>query len=232
MTKRDAEDLFDALPRSRSEAKAEGASHYFTGAPCKNGHVDKRTTSQAKCAECVRARQRARLEDPEFRARHNQWALERVRRKSADPAFLRNRRKIDERTRRKPEVRERKRVADRKRHARPEVKARQKRWADLSPRQRAMALARAANRRDRIRRGTPARLGREHRREIVRLYDTAAAKKEATGVEHHVDHVIPLRGRAVSGLHVPWNMQVVPAEINQRKYNTVDEETIYERYAP
>lgn len=38
----------------RSQAKADGKRHYFTGRPCKNGHVAERYTSNGDCVECHR----------------------------------------------------------------------------------------------------------------------------------------------------------------------------------
>ena len=40
------------IPKSRSEAKKFGYKKYYTGAPCKNGHIDYRYSKNARCASC------------------------------------------------------------------------------------------------------------------------------------------------------------------------------------
>lgn len=56
---------------------------------------------------------------------------------------------------------------------------------------------------------------------IENIYNRAKTLSETTGILHHVDHIIPLRGENVSGLHVPWNLQILTAEENMRKSNRV-----------
>ena len=54
---------------------------------------------------------------------------------------------------------------------------------------------------------------------ISEIYELAALRTKMTGMKWHVDHIIPLNGKIVSGLHVPENMQVIPSVLNFRKHN-------------
>lgn len=79
--------------------------------------------------------------------------------------------------------------------------------------------ARFAQRRAQKRNATPHWLTAIQRAQIHEFYEVAAAITMQTGVKHHVDHIVPLQGRGFSGLHVPWNLRVIPAHENHVKLN-------------
>lgn len=74
--------------------------------------------------------------------------------------------------------------------------------------------ARARSRRydERVKTATPSWLTNNHVSEMDDIYKFCPSG-------HHVDHIIPLKGENVSGLHVPWNLQYLFAKENIKKGN-------------
>jgi 5-methylcytosine-specific restriction endonuclease McrA len=186
------------LPKTRAEAKATGATHYFTGEPCKHGHIAPRKTKGA-CIECLKVEwaQAAETRADYFKKYNKSEAG--VEAKQA--YYSRNREAVIARAQARPL--EEKRVY-------------QKAWKDANQ---VWVRADTKSRRRKHRDATPPWLTRKQKSEIRQLYQIAITMTKTTGERYVVDHIVPLRGESVCGLHVPWNLRVITQEENLAKSN-------------
>jgi 5-methylcytosine-specific restriction endonuclease McrA len=187
-----------ALPKTRAEAKAQGATHYFTGEPCKHGHIAPRKTKGA-CVACLQL----------------EWRLGNATRAE----YFRSYNKSDAGQKAKRSYYERNRDAVIARaQARPdEAKtAYKKGYKERNP---DLYRALVSQRRRRFREATPSWLTETQKMEIRVQYRLAIELSRRTGIRHAVDHIVPLHGDGVCGLHVPWNLRVVTQEENLKKSN-------------
>ena len=77
-------------------------------------------------------------------------------------------------------------------------------------------------RRANLLKATPKWVDKNALKDIESFYICSQMFSMYTGQKYHVDHIIPLRGKKVSGLHVPNNLQVIPAKENLSKRNIFD----------
>ena len=181
-------------PKTRKEAMATGAKFYFTGEPCVRGHVALRKT-KGVCVECLK-------ED---------WAIDNERRKEKPKtaAAIAAGRRYYEKNREAVIARAAARPAEEKRRARSDYKDRN---VDV-------VRADTSVRKRRHREATPKWLTKEERLQMRELYVQAQKLTAVTGERYVVDHIVPLRGESVCGLHVPWNLRVITQDENLKKSN-------------
>jgi hypothetical protein len=69
----------------------------------------------------------------------------------------------------------------------------------------------------------PVWLSEKDKDRIKDMYLLAEDLQIVSGQKYQVDHIIPLRSKTVCGLHVPWNLQVLPADLNLAKGNKYED---------
>lgn len=84
-------------------------------------------------------------------------------------------------------------------------------------------LANATARKQHIKQATPIWSTEIDKWMIAEAYLLAKQRSVATGIDWDVDHIIPLRGKTVCGLHVPLNLQLLPRPDNNAKRNKFEE---------
>lgn len=91
-----------------------------------------------------------------------------------------------------------------------------------SPSGKAVRNRNARARFNRMKNAQPNWLSPKQIKEMDDIYWLAQDLKIVTGEVYHVDHIVPLRGTNICGLHVPWNLQILPADLNIRKSNKME----------
>ena len=216
------------LPSTGEAAKAEGLTRYDTGKPCIRGHLSPRQASNNSCIECLKINrakfkaenrekvlgftrswvEKSRAHIEEYRAANKDKKAENYqKRRAADPEKFREIAR-QYRAKNKEVCSERVRKAVEKRS--DYYKAKGKEWRDNNP-----DVTTAATQRYRA--------AKDHRtvswanHDVIRDIFRLAKQSGLT-----VDHIVPLRGELVCGLHVENNLQLLTLAENVRKGNKFD----------
>lgn len=102
------------------------------------------------------------------------------------------------------------------------VEDNRKRARDWYHNNRGRAIGRIRERELKQKSATPKWLSEEHKQQINAIYEHAKDCSVVSGEVYEVDHIVPLQGENISGLHVPWNLQVLPMDVNRAKSNRYD----------
>jgi hypothetical protein len=181
------------IKSSRKAALADGEKSYFTGSPCVKGHVSARRSKTGECLECRKLRLvEWRKDNPAKVAVHNQTQYEKF------PEELKTR----SRAYYHANVEKCRASSQRYQKENPHI------YAAINAKYKASKLNQ-----------TPDWLANDDFWLIEQIYELAALRTKLTGLAWQVDHIIPLQGKLVSGLHIPSNLQVIPAKLNRAKSN-------------
>ena len=171
---------------TRKEALLNKETKYFTGIPCKYGHIEARLTKNGFCCKCDSLR-KIKYYNLNKEYNNTKSKLWRIKNKKELIAY-----NLEYRLK-NPEYyskwkQENKGLVNASTYKRRTAKLnRMPLWADKN--------------------------------KIKELYKLAQIKTKETGFSWHVDHIIPLQGKLVSGLHVSNNLQVISGIDNIKKHN-------------
>jgi len=174
-------------------------THYFTGTPCKRGHIVTRLVSDRSCTECNRLKRAMYYaQNPEKyrKKRREKYAEDPTKEKKA--AVIRS-------------------AEWRRMNPNHEGDKQAKKAYKNSFVGRVKMISNLAKRRAAKLQRTPAWLSEDDLWLIEEVYALAKLRTDIFGFSWHVDHIVPLQGKTVSGLHVPLNLRVIPWKDNVAK---------------
>jgi hypothetical protein len=196
-------------PSTRKEAKAIGAKYYFTGEPCKHGHIALRK-AKGTCLDCLKIEWKKAIHTRSeyYKAYNESDSGKKAKRKY----YENNREAVIARAAARPKE-ERQKYRKIHKVNNPE-------------------LYKALNsvRKRRHKNASPKWISAEQKLAIRNLYLQAQQLTKLTGERYVVDHIVPLINPTVCGLHVPWNLRVITQEENLIKSNKHIDNTIFKEY--
>jgi hypothetical protein len=172
-------------------AKELGLPRYFTGKPCKNGHIAERITGSGHCTICAK-----------------EYFTKRYKNKKEELLAYFKRPDVKARCRARRNAARAANPGSRKEEKRKDYERHKERYISNS-------IARKISKKHR----TPSWTDPD---KILEVYKEAARLTKETGIPHRVDHIVPLQGKLVSGLHVSWNLQIITEKQNLLKSNKFD----------
>lgn len=186
-------------PLTRKDAQKSGSRYYFTGKPCKLGHIEKRYTSTGQCPTCVRGSSIL------WKEKNISWFPEHCR-KYAMKRHWENRDEIIEKTRQwRLKNPEKQKDATRK-------------WNERNPEAKRLHQN---LRRSRERNATGKHTIKQLREMMVNQDNKCVYCKCEISNCYHIDHIIPLSRGGGNGIE---NIQILCIDCNQRKHNKMPED--------
>lgn len=188
-------DEYLSLPRTRKEALASNSNHYFTGKPCKHGHLALRRTDSCACVHCTTENER----------RWRTTNVDRIRKNSRQYYRTHKEYYADWRQENEQENRHKRRV-----YAKQYLKDNASYFAEAAARRKASKQ-----------RQTPIWY---ESGAVKKMYEMAKHLNGVWGTNLQVDHIIPLTSDTVCGLHCLDNLQLLDAPLNVSKSNNYEAE--------
>lgn len=200
----------------RKTAQQAGQTKYFTGKPCKRGHVTERVTANGNCCACVQ------LKKPDADRKYRLKNAEKIKeydrlrpRRPVNPEAIKAQKK-------RHYEKHKEAIAKKLKMYRDKHKDEKKQYFKSYKTKNAVKVnSWNAKRRAAKLQRTPVWLTQDDYWLIEQAYELAAIRTNLFGFDWHVDHVLPLQGKTISGLHVPTNLQVIPGSENAKKGNRV-----------
>lgn len=179
---------------SRKEAKELGLKRYFTGKPCKHGHIEERYTSNKGCKGCLKVRSSEYRNENKDKVKES---LKAWRDKNKDHVKDYDRKRYEE---------------DKKYFS-----EKNKRWHKKNPEKaRLKTQKRKASLLDQSPILTP-----EEEERMLQASIKAKCFSQVTEWIFHLDHIQPI---SKGGLHHPDNIQILESSLNISKHNLTKEE--------